>query len=95
MKIQDLKPKKTKVDEAIDVLFEHLAGADPESDKYGKIVENISRLQKLKEGSKKTVSPDMLVAVGCNLLGLVLVMDYERLNVIASKAYGMIWKVRV
>ena len=95
MKIQDLKPKKTKVDEAIDELFEYLAGADHESDEYGKIVENISRLQKLKEGSKKTVSPDALVAVGGNLLGLVLVMNYERLNIITSKAFGMIWKVRV
>ena len=41
------------------------------------------------------VDPNVLIQVGANLAGIFAVLNYEKLGVIASKAFGMIFKVRV
>ena len=38
------------------------------------------------------VSKDALVAAGASILGIALIINYERLNVIASKALGFVLK---
>lgn len=40
------------------------------------------------------VSKDTLAIIAANLTGIVLVLSYERMNVIASKAFGAVMKMR-
>lgn len=40
------------------------------------------------------VSKDTLAIIAANLTGIVLVLSYERINVIASKAFGAVMKLR-
>ena len=44
---------------------------------------------------KRRVSPDTILVVAGNLLGIVLILTYERGNVIATKALGLIIRGRV
>lgn len=43
---------------------------------------------------KKTVSPDTILLVAGNLLGILAVLNYERLHVVTSKALGFVMKPR-
>jgi len=70
----------------------HFSGEDKE---YAEIVKQLSNLYSLKEkDSKSQVSMDTLVMVAGNLLGIILVLDYERMHVVSSKALGFVMKLR-
>jgi hypothetical protein len=60
-------------------------------------VEDVIKLKNQNESSKekKTVSPDTLAVVVGNLLGIVLILNYEKANVVASKALGFVIRGRV
>ena len=50
----------------------------------------------LDENKTKVVfSPDTLLIVGANLLGILLILNYEKLDIVSSKAVGFILKARV
>jgi hypothetical protein len=52
-------------------------------------------LCELQEKSKTRVSPDTLLIVGGNLIGIVLILGYEHLHVVTSKALGFVLRGRV
>jgi hypothetical protein len=41
------------------------------------------------------VSPDTLVIVGANLLGIILILKFEQLDIITTKALSFVMKGRV
>jgi len=45
--------------------------------------------------TKVVFSPDTLLIVGANLLGILLILNYEKLDIVSSKAVGFILKARV
>lgn len=50
----------------------------------------------LDENKTKVVfSPDTLLIVGANLLGILLILNYEKLDIVSSKAVSFILKARV
>lgn len=50
---------------------------------------------KYKEANKPDhVSKDTIALVGANLAGIVLILGYERMNIIASKALGLVMRLR-
>lgn len=58
---------------------------DKNSDAYGKLIDRIVKLHKLKTDERpKRVSPDTALIVGAHLLGLVWMIHYERDNVIGK-----------
>lgn len=87
--------QKTGLDKVIDALLDRMAETAPTDDEYGKMLDQVSKLYKLKEfDSKKRVSPDTLVLVAGNLVGIVLILGYEKANVITSRAIGFVMKLR-
>lgn len=85
----------TPLDLAMTQALSDLQTLNPESDEYTKAVANIDKLTKLKEHhSPKRVSPDVLVTAGANLAGILLILHYERINVVASKAIGFVMKLK-
>lgn len=64
---------------------------DPSSEKYIAVSDQLKKLYALKEiDSKRKVSPDAVVGAVTNLAGMVLIINYERVHVITTKALGMV-----
>lgn len=85
--------KPTKLDEAIDAALIELADISPTHQDYPEIMKKIQELYKLKEqNSPKRVTPDTLLLVGGNLAGILMILHYEHLHVIGSKALGFVLK---
>lgn len=59
-----------------------------------KMLEIAEKRQKL-DSAKWKFSPDTLLVVGGNLLGIGLILSHEKLNVISSKALGFVLRGRV
>lgn len=74
-----------------------LEKAEPSTDEYWAIYNRLEALIKLQgtAGPKFKISPDVLLTVGGNLLGILLVLNYEKLGYISSKAFSMIVKPRI
>ncbi len=42
-----------------------------------------------------TISPDTVAIIAGNLLGILLILNYEKLNVVSTKALGFVLRGRV
>jgi hypothetical protein len=84
------------LDETIDELTSELKGWEGHQDEYKAIVARIADLMKLKEelSSKRRVSPETLAVIGGNLAGILLILNFERAGVVASKAMSLVGKIR-
>lgn len=86
-------PTDHQLQAAIDRIYSELNNFDPDSDEYAKHVSQLSKLYALKENpSDKRVSPDTWVTAGAYLLGIIVIVGYERTHVVTSKAMAFIKK---
>jgi hypothetical protein len=88
---QELKDAITK---ALNELAEH----ETYSPEYVKALEQIEKLYKLRNPKpelRKPVSMDTVWVVAGNLVGIGMIIGYEKAHVISSKALGFILKARV
>jgi len=77
----------------IEHILEYLKREDPGSDEYNKAVQNLKVLYEAR--TKKPaylVDPDTIVIVLGNLLGILLILQYERFNVVSTRALSLIVK---
>ena len=87
--------KETQVDFAVNKAFRTLNSHEPESPEYAKILDQIVKLHKMQmEETSKFVSKDTLALIGANLAGLLMVIKHENVNVITSRAMGLLLKPR-
>lgn len=89
-----LRPESLKLmDDEIARLTAKLGTMNPLDDDYSKILELISKLTKARaEKNERAISMDTILTIGANIAGLLLVLNYERLNVISTKALTMVWR---
>lgn len=79
--------KPHPVDLPIKQVLDEMEMSDPEAEKYSDYVDYLERLHKLKREERQTlVSPDTVVVVLGNLLGILIIVGYEQKHVITSKA---------
>lgn len=104
------KDKRTNLDRQIDKLIEELSQMEVkiEEDESHKgtvrlardydirldVIERLDKLRIDKREPKKGISPDTVVVVVGNLLGIVLILTYEKVNVVTSKALGFVMRGR-
>lgn len=90
-----LTPKEsTPLEQAIDELIGDMRNCTDDPEKYAQLAKSVETLQKAKSYEKdRRVSPDVLVTVGANFIGIIAVLHFEKINVVTSKAFGMISKV--
>lgn len=90
-----LKRKQDEVKEALDVqimnLFTLLNSKEKFDSDYDKMVVALTKLYDLR--SKERLSIDTVVNVVTHLGGLIVLMQHERVHVIASKAFGLLRKI--
>lgn len=86
--------KKSKLDDPIDKILLELNVHDPESSEYATNLTNLERLRALQDTETWTrkIDPTQVAAVAANLLGIGLIVNYEKLNVVTTKAIGMIMR---
>lgn len=66
-----------------------------DSQDYAKLLTSAERIHGLMDIKKSSpVSRETLLTVGANLLGILLIIKHEDVNVITSKALGFVIRVR-
>lgn len=90
-----LPRRKSSLDTVINGLLERMTKVDVESDTYAKMIDQLAKLTKLKESySPKPISRDTMLIVAGNLAGIIIIIGYERVHVIATKAIGFVIRAR-
>lgn len=81
---------------AIDNLYSELAGFPGDSEGYHRTTDQIVKLKKLQKEMNPSwrPSPDALVGAAGSVLGIILILQYEKLGVITSKALGFVGKMK-
>jgi hypothetical protein len=91
--------EKATLEEEIQRLTGELTMLDPTDSDYEIIAENLDKVVKIHNEQKKVVNKsgidkNVLISAGTNILGILLVLNYEKLGIISSKAFSMIGKMR-
>lgn len=88
--------EKTAVDERIEHLSELMSSMEVDSEEYAKAVKALETLYKIKRDESPTrVDANTKAIIAGNLAGIALILNYERLHVVSSKALGFIIKSKV
>ncbi len=91
------KREKTDLEVEMDSVLESVAKVDPTKEEYKTAAESYKLLAEAKVTmeSKKKISGDAIITVAAHLLGLVLIMNYEKAEIITTKAWQHITRLRL
>lgn len=91
-KTNDIDPLQMKIDE----LYSELAGFEGHDEEYDLLTDQIVKLQKLQKEMNPSwrPSPDALIGAAGSVLGIVLILHYEKIGVVTSKALGFVGKMK-
>lgn len=82
----------SQLEAEIDRVQTYLATQKIDSEEYAKALKHLAELHKMQEEKSVRVSPDTLLTVGANLLGILLIIRHEHVNVITSRAMNTLIK---
>ena len=93
---KSLKSEEAKeLSDAINRASCTLAACDVGSDEYSKTLSHLERLYMIKaENRKNRVTPDAILIVAGNLLGILVIVAYEQKHVLGSKALSFVTKAK-
>lgn len=95
MFIKKPKAEKSGLELAIDEVLREMQGFTVDSDEYDKMTAQLDRLYKLKAiDCPERVSKDTTAIIIGHLIGIVMILSYERANVMTSKALMLLPKIR-
>ena len=88
--------KRNKLEEEIESVLDHISGLTPGTVEYAAAVSNLDALYKVRNlKMENRIKPEVVLAIAGNLLGIVLIMNHEKANVLSTKALGFVMKGRV
>lgn len=88
--------KPASLQDLIDLVQTQMLVEGADSDQFQVMREQLESLYEMKKSDRSSrVSPDALLAVAGNLLGIGLILQYERLHIVTSKALGFVLKAKV
>jgi len=89
------KKEPTKLDDAMNDVYSEMKGFTADTDEYGIMVDQLIKLHSMRAMDKtRRIHPDTLATISANLVGIALVLHYERLHVVTSKALNLVLKLR-
>lgn len=90
------KTADEKLDERIDDLLDDLGALNSTTEEYSNTADQTIKLMKLKKELNPSwrPSPDALIGAAASVLGIILVLNYEKFDVVTSKAFGFIGKMK-
>lgn len=87
--------KRNSLNEKIAELTRELDVANQSPQDYELTLARMERLHKLKDNqSKRRVTPDTVVLSAVNLATIAAIIRHEQFNVITSKAFGFVTKLK-
>lgn len=87
--------KKTPLEKEIDKLVLELDSHEPTSEKFGTVVERLSKLHKIQDDRKpERISRNTVITASANILAIIMIIKYEDVNVITTKAMGFIPRIK-
>jgi hypothetical protein len=88
------KAQPSVLDPVIEDLVSELKGFDGTDENYRTAADNLKILLEAKalEPKKREIDPNTIAVVAGNIAGIVLILSFERGNVITSKALSLINK---
>lgn len=87
------KQEPTGLEAAIDEVLREMKGFESDSDTYAVMIDQLVKLHAMKEAEKPPkVSRDTILIVAGNLVGIVLILSYEKTNVLTTKALQFLLK---
>lgn len=92
MNLRFWEKKKSIMDEPIDRVLTEMNTYGPENPEFEKHLNYLERLQELKAGERRhfKVSPDTVMIVLGNLVGILIIVAYENKHVMTSKGMSFI-----
>jgi predicted type IV restriction endonuclease len=88
--------KKISIDDEVEHVLVALSALAPDSEEYSATVKNLKELCEARsKKASRLVELDTIIAAGTNILGILLILSYEQLHVISTKAIGFIVKGRI
>ena len=83
---------RTDLDIVMDKIYTYLKDNEVNTDDYGKAIDNLIKLQKMKDTNPSRLSAETKAKIAANILGIFAVIGYERIHVVTTKALGLISK---
>jgi hypothetical protein len=89
-----------RLEEALDHAVSDLGNYPSHSKEYTQIAAAVKVLAEANAVDQTTykrpsVSPDTMATIGANLLGILMVLNYERAHVLTSKAMSMLHRIKM
>lgn len=81
------------LEDTISDLIRQMSVADATSKEYAYMADQLVKLYSLRETPKR-ISKDTLAIVGGNLLGILIVVGYERMNAMTSRAMNLLLRTQ-
>ena len=88
------KQTNSEIDTALVSAYTALHNAEETSREYAHILDQIVKLERLKDESSSRVTADTLALIGANLAGIILIISHEHAHVIATKAMSMVPRLK-
>jgi hypothetical protein len=90
------KDKRSVVEKVMDEKLEKLCKDAQTKEEVHEAIGSVDRWQDIKaKKHKMPVSWETIAIIAGNLLGIALILNHERVNVVTSKALGFVMKGRV
>ena len=90
------KDKRSLLEREIELVIKSMSNYPPNSAEYTAIAANLEMLYKSKANERtRRITPDTIAIIAGNLLGIALILGYEKTNIVTSKAMGFIIRGRV
>jgi hypothetical protein len=88
------KKKPNQLDDTIAKLVAHLDTIPADSTEFAHVTDQLVKLYTLRDNtkSKKRVSPDAWVSAAASLAGIGIIVSWEHLHPLASKALAFVGK---
>jgi hypothetical protein len=87
--------KPSVLDESIDRVVKQMERVQPSSEDYQGLLTTLERLMTLKSEQKiDKISLDTLAVVAGNLLGILIIVGYERTHVVASRGLQVLLRTK-
>lgn len=94
----DTKPQEKTIDDEIKNALDAMERIPVGTEKYTEAARAVDMLCHARSQENKMtikgIPIESIIAAGVNLIGILLVLNYERFNVITTKAFGMVSKGR-
>lgn len=90
------KDRRSNIEKEIDSVLDRMKVTDPSTKEYSAMNDNVERLYKAKAHARSAhVTPDAVLLVAGNLMGLWMIMNFEKTEILRTKALSFVLKGRI